>query len=114
MWRVRLSMQVRMYRNQDFEYVWPLFQQVSLFHGQTDASSAEQIKAYVKDKVLSKSSSVNLALALQRNTPIGFATFANLYPGPSATGQLYLKELFIHEQHRDKGAGKALERSAET
>lgn len=101
-------MDVRMYRDGDFESVWPLFQQVSRFYSETDASSPEQTRSYVKYGVLGDDSGVKLALAFEGQTPIGMATFAILHPGPSATGQLYLKEIFILEEHRGKGAGRAI------
>lgn len=101
-------MDVRMYRDEDFESVWPLFLQVSRYYSETDVPSAEQTRSYVKDSVLAKGSGVEIALVFEGRTPIGMATFAILHPGPNATGQLYLKELFIVEQHRGKGAGRAL------
>ena len=101
-------MHVRMYRDGDFESVWPLFQQVSRFYHQTDVPSPEQTRSYVKEKVLGGGSAVKLALAFVDQTPIGMAAFAILHPGPDATGQLFLKELFILEQHRGKGAGRAI------
>lgn len=101
-------MDVRIYRDEDFDGVWPLFEQASRFYQGDDAPSADRIRRYVKDEVLADSSAVELALALDGDTPVGLAAFAVLHPGPGATGQLYLKELFVLEQHRGKGAGKAL------
>ncbi|HSS65190.1 MAG TPA: GNAT family N-acetyltransferase [Gammaproteobacteria bacterium] len=99
---------VRLYRSEDFESVWPLFAQVSRFYRDTDVPSAERVRTYVKDEVLGEGSGIRLALAFLDQTPAGLATFAILHPGPGTTGQLYLKELFVRKEHRGKGAGRAI------
>ena len=103
-----MPVNVRMYRDEDFESVWPLFRQVDRFYNGPDALSNERIRAYVKNTVLNENSGIRLALVFEGEKLIGMATFAILHPGPGATGQLHLKEIFVLEQHRGKGAGKAL------
>ncbi len=103
-----MSMDVRIYREEDFESAWPLLQQVSRLYLATDVDSAEQTRSYPKDTVLSEGSGIELALAIDGQTPIGMAAFEILHPGPNATGQLYSKELFILEEDRGKGAGRAI------
>ncbi len=88
--------------------MWPLFLQVERFYNEADLPSEERMRAYLKTRVLAEDSGTRVALVLESETPIGMATFVILHPGPGATGQLYLKEMFVLEQHRGKGAGKAL------
>ena len=102
------SIQVRLYRSGDFDRTWPLFEQVSRFYHGDDAPTAERMRSYVRDRVLAADSAMRLALAFEGSTPVGFAAFAILYPGPETSGQLYLKELFVSAPHRCKGAGRAL------
>ncbi len=101
-------MHVRLYRDEDFESLWPLFLQVERFYHEADLSSDERMRTYLKTKVLAEDSGIRMALVFDSETPIGMATFVILHPGPGATGQLYLKEIFVLEQHRGKGAGTAL------
>ena len=101
-------MHVRLFRDEDFDSVWPLFLQAERFYNEADLPSDERMKAYLKTRVLAEDSGIRLALVFDGETLIGMATFATLHPGPGATGQLYLKEIFVVEQHRGKGAGAAL------
>lgn len=39
---------------------------------------------------------------------IGFAAFSSIYPGPSLTSGLFMKELFVTAEARGTGTGKAL------
>ncbi len=101
-------MHVRLYRDEDFDSVWPLFLQVERFYHEAALPSDERMRAYLKTKVLTEDSGIRVALVFDSETLIGMATCAILHPGPGATGQLYLKEIFVLEQHRGKGAGAAL------
>lgn len=101
-------MHVRLYREEDFDSVWQLFLQIERFYNEADLLSDERMRAYLKSRVLAEDSGIRVALVFDGETLIGMATFAILHPGPGATGQLYLKEIFVLEQHRGKGAGAAL------
>lgn len=43
--------------------------------------------------------------------PVGFAAVAAVYPGPGLRAGLFLKELFVVEAARGRGAGRALLRA---
>jgi GNAT superfamily N-acetyltransferase len=43
--------------------------------------------------------------------PVGFAAVAAVYPGPGLRAGLFLKELFVSEAARGRGAGRALMRA---
>ena len=42
---------------------------------------------------------------------VGFAAFSSIYPGPSLTSGLFMKELFVTADARGAGVGKALVRA---
>lgn len=103
-----MNLKVRLYRDEDFEATWPLFEQVSRFYHGSGAPSGDRMRTYVEERVLGPDSDVRLALVLEDGDPVGMATFAILHPGPRTTGQLQLKEIFIAEDRRGRGAGKAM------
>lgn len=39
---------------------------------------------------------------------VGFAAFSSIYPGPGLQSGLFLKELFVSNEHRSSGAGTSL------
>lgn len=102
------SIHVRLYRPGDFEATWPLFEEIGRFYEGGHAPSGERVRAYLRDQVLGADSSMRLALAFEASTAVGFAAYAILHPGPDASGQLYLKEIFVSDSRRRRGVGKAL------
>ena len=49
-------------------------------------------------------------LALTGDTPLGLAVVGVLYPGNALKGLLFLKDLFVSAEHRDRGIGQDLMR----
>ena len=49
-------------------------------------------------------------LALAADQPLGFASFAVLYPGRALSGVLFLKDVFVVAEHRSQGIGEGIMR----
>ncbi|MEM8630045.1 MAG: GNAT family N-acetyltransferase [Pseudomonadota bacterium] len=60
--------------------------------------------------LLDGSSGCQAILALVAEAPRGFATISVLHPGLSASGTLFLKDLFVSDEARGTGLGRALMR----
>jgi GNAT superfamily N-acetyltransferase len=50
-------------------------------------------------------------LVAEIDTPVGFAVFSTIYPGPGLSSGLFLKELFVSSRFRRTGVGTALMRA---
>ena len=49
-------------------------------------------------------------LGLAGDQPVGFASFAVLYPGPKLKGVLFLKDVFVVAERRSQGIGEGIMR----
>jgi GNAT superfamily N-acetyltransferase len=49
-------------------------------------------------------------LALAGDQPVGFASFAVLYPGRALSGMLFLKDVFVVAERRSQGIGEEVMR----
>lgn len=49
-------------------------------------------------------------LAFAGDQPVGFASFAALYPGPKLRGMLFLKDVFVVAERRSQGIGERIMR----
>ncbi len=47
-------------------------------------------------------------LAFAADQPVGFASFAVLYPGVALKGMLFLKDVFVVAEHRGQGVGERI------
>lgn len=92
----------------DLEDITDLFHQIYLYYTRVESLSRDNIATYVEHNLFQEHCGVQVVLAREGTTPLGIATFSIMYPGPNATGQLFMKELFTTEEARGKGAGKAL------
>jgi GNAT superfamily N-acetyltransferase len=53
-------------------------------------------------------SGCEIAIAERDGRAVGLATFAVLYPGPGLGGEVTMKDLFVRDEARGTGAGRAL------
>ena len=103
------DIEIRMYRDSDFEETWPLFHALARHYRKwAYQRSEEDTREYVRKRVLGEESDVKIALAFLRDKPVGLATFSVMFPAPRSAAQLYLKELYVDENSRGQGAGRAL------
>lgn len=49
--------------------------------------------------------SVGTVIAFADSAPVGFASFAVVYPGPGGRGTLYMKDLFVSNRARSQNIG---------
>lgn len=94
----------------DAAVVGELFYRCDLHYWGENAPSAKAMAAHVRDTVLADDAAVEIVLAEEDSEALGFATFTILYPAPDLGGQLYLKDLFVLDRARGKGAGLILMR----
>ena len=103
------EIEIRMYRDSDFETTWPLFHTLARYYRKwAYRRSEEETRDYVRERVLGKDSDVRMALAILEGKTVGLATFSIMYPAPASAAQLYIKELFVDEKFRGKGTGRAM------
>ncbi|MEM8533784.1 MAG: GNAT family N-acetyltransferase [Chloroflexota bacterium] len=92
----------------DLADITGLFHQIYQYYTGVESLSRDDIATYVEHNLFQAHCGVQVVLAREGITPLGIATFSIMYPGPNATGQLFMKELFTSAEARGKGAGKAL------
>jgi len=91
---------IRFYRNSDREALIDLLVACERFH-QTPLPPKKQLR-----KVLRKlPPGVEILVAEDKKTLIGFASIGTLFPALAGKPQLYLKEIFIAPGHRGKSLG---------
>lgn len=57
---------------------------------------------------MSEGTSCRIVVCYEVDQPVGFATYALLYPGIQGVATLFMKDLFVTEKARGRGIGKAL------
>ena len=58
--------------------------------------------------IVSGGTSCRIVVCYEDDHPVGFATYAILYPGVQGVATLFMKDLFVTEKARGHGIGKAL------
>jgi len=72
------------------------------------AVTHEQMETYLRERVFSAFSGVKVIAAREQGAMLGFAAFSLMYPGPLASGQAFMKELFVAKNARGKGIAREL------
>ncbi|NNE39179.1 MAG: GNAT family N-acetyltransferase [Gammaproteobacteria bacterium] len=98
----------RLYEDRDFQDLCRLCQGVVEYYQVGEIPDANRTEIYVREKVLGNDSDVSVMMAFDSDKGVGLASFSIMYPSPNLNGQLYLKELYVDEKYRGKGAGQAL------
>lgn len=63
---------------------------------------------YLSARVFAAHSGTTVIRVMRDRVAIGFACVSILYPSPRYSGQMFIKELFIADEQRGQGYGKAL------
>ena len=92
----------------DMRELIDLFHQADVHYFANRASAKPATARYVRRNLFQPHCGVRVALAREGSRPLGFASFAILYPAPSLSGQLFMKDLFTVKEARGKGAGSAI------
>lgn len=66
------------------------------------------IEPYLTKRVLSDNSPMTVVGIFSQEELSGFATFTTLFPAPSLSGQMFIKDLFISEKQRAQRLGLRL------
>src|SRR3954469_16258664 len=90
----------------DAERLTDLFHAMYTHYWGPGAPSRAAIAEHISRDVLPSGCEVIIAECDER--AVGLATFAVLYPGPGIGGQLTMKDLFVRDEARGTGAGRAL------
>lgn len=102
------TMQIRFYQDTDFSEAVNIFVALSAYYLGEDGSKAPAVEDNLRNNILSPDSGVKLVLAFENGVAIGFASISILYPAPKGTGQMFVKELFVTQQHQSSGVGKEI------
>ena len=81
----------------------------SFYHGEETPGIAAHLR-FVEDEILGPGSSTLVALAHFGKRIAGGAFFAVLYPADPLKGGIFLKDLFVFQEAREKKVGEALMR----
>ncbi len=89
----------------DVSILTDLFRETSAFYD-LPVSAPDMVSAHLRAFVLGPDATSKVLIAFSGEEPVGYATYAVMYPAPNLTGQLYMKELFVRESHRAGGIGR--------
>ena len=79
-------------------------------HYQSQTPGAGEIRPAVDRWLTGEDTDGRMALAFDADSPVGLAIFAILHPGVALTGLMFVKDIFVVDKARGKGAGEAIMR----
>jgi ribosomal protein S18 acetylase RimI-like enzyme len=100
------SITVRPASADDAAQLAELFHELFVHYWGDAAPGPTEMARHVSRDVLP--SGCEIAIAERGGRAVGLATFAVLYPGPGLGGQVTMKDLFVRDEARGTGAGRAL------
>ncbi|GAA2977502.1 GNAT family N-acetyltransferase [Actinokineospora diospyrosa] len=104
------NVDIRLATEGDLKDILDLLGEIDKYYGDEMTESPEERERQTRE-ILSgsefKSARILIAFNMS-NDAIGFASFSALWPAAGSSSSLYLKELYVRENHRTLGAGKAL------
>lgn len=99
---------VRPARPEDVEDLIDLFIEVDTFYSEATAGTREERRAQIESVLFAAAPIAYALLAHQGEVLVGLASYSFLWPAAGLSYSLYLKELFVREDHRGSGVGSAL------
>ncbi|MCU5775331.1 GNAT family N-acetyltransferase [Erwiniaceae bacterium BAC15a-03b] len=103
-----MNVSVTLCEKDDWEKMVGIFTAMEEHYYGNGIITREKMAAYLSSRVFAAESAVTVIRAEHGPAVIGFACVSILYPSPRYSGQMFIKELFIAETHRGKGAGRKL------
>ena len=85
-----------------------LLAEMGRFYGAAGAGPLDERVRQINDAVFSAPAAVQVLLAWDGTQLAGMAAYSFLWPAVGRTRSLYLKELYVGEDHRRHGVGKRL------
>lgn len=92
----------------DLPVVADLLYEVERFYETVDFPPREQWEEQIASLLFSNAPAARVLLALQSEEPQGFASYSFLWPAVGVSKSLFLKELYVRENHRRQGVGVRL------
>ena len=104
-----MTVAVRLANPSDRDAVAFLIEAMDL-HYQSHTPGAGEIRPAVVGWLSGENTDGRMALAFDGDSPVGLAIFAILHPGVALTGLMFIKDIFVVDEARGKGAGEAIMR----
>lgn len=103
-----MTLDIRPCEDRDVESLADLLHDMSVHYNGPDASAREVVREHLVDRILGPRSGVTVVVAMEGARAVGMAAISILYPAPKERGQLFMKELYVHADARDRGVGARL------
>jgi GNAT superfamily N-acetyltransferase len=87
-----------------------IIEEMDRFYGATESEPLDARVRQISDALFRDPPSAYALLALDGDQLVGFASYSFLWPAAGLTRSVYLKELYITDAARGRGAGKLLMR----
>jgi GNAT superfamily N-acetyltransferase len=100
------NMKIKKAKRKDTAIILNCIKGLAEYVGQLDQVTATEEK--LEETLFSKNSNVEVRLAYLGDTIIGFVLFFKTYSTFKANSGLYIEDLFIFSEYRNKGYGKQL------
>jgi GNAT superfamily N-acetyltransferase len=99
---------VSLAQDEDVPTIAALLEEVDRFYGVTEFEPEEQRIAQMRGLLFRTVPVAFVLLAHDAGAVVGLAAYSFLWPAAGVTASLYLKELYVREPHRGRGAGRLL------
>ena len=97
---------IRPAQKQDARLILDLIKQLATY--EKLAHTVVATEAIIEDKLFGKKPSAEVIIGEFKNKPVGFALFFHNYSTFTGKPGIYLEDLFIVPEHRNKGYGKII------
>jgi ribosomal protein S18 acetylase RimI-like enzyme len=94
----------------DVAAIVSLLEELDRYYGATTFEPAEEREKTVASLLFGDNPAAHVLLARTGSDAVGIATYSFLWPAAGVTRSLFLKELYVSQQYRGRGIGRALVR----
>jgi GNAT superfamily N-acetyltransferase len=95
-------------RPEDVELLAALLAELDRYYGATDEAPLNEQTAQIAALLFRSPPVAHVLLAWNDGQLVGLASYSFLWPAAGVTHSLYLKELYVAENARERGIGRAL------
>jgi GNAT superfamily N-acetyltransferase len=97
--------------HEDAATIVALLEELNRFYGTTQFDPTELRVRQIESLLFRACPAAHLLLARDDTQAVGLAAYTFMWPAVGVTQSLYLKELYVGQQHRKRGIGRALMRN---